>query len=98
MNVIYQGLKIGMHLSATYTQFSNLSVLMAQNSKGLLTDAQKTEFRAKYVTASAIAAYTTAYYVAWDLSKYKPEEVANIKIEFDGLPELSLDMCAPRKC
>ena len=91
MNVIFQGLRIGMHLSATYTQFSNLSVLISQNSKGMLTEAQKTEFRAKYVTASAITAYATAYYIAWNLSKYKTEETANLKIEFDGLPELSLD-------
>ncbi|MDO8669257.1 MAG: AAA family ATPase [Candidatus Buchananbacteria bacterium] len=91
MNVIFQGLKIGMHLSATYAQFSNLGVLISQNNKGLLTEAQKTEFRGKYVTASAITAYALSYYVAWNLSKYKIEEVANVKMEFDGLPELSLD-------
>lgn len=90
MNVIYSGLRIGMHLSAAYNKFSNLGTLVDQNGRGHLTEAQKTEFRAKYATASAAAVFSAAYYVVWDLTNYKTEEVGNIQMDFDGVPEVSL--------
>jgi len=87
---VWQALRIGMQLSKTYTRFSGLDQLIALNSRGGLSDTQKAEFRGKYNTASAVAAFVTAYYVVWDLSQYKTEETAALSLEFGGLPELSL--------
>jgi hypothetical protein len=90
LSVVRQGLRIGMHLSNLYTTASGLETLIDLNSRGGLSDQQKTEFRAKYETASAITVFSAAYYIRWALADYKPEELSNLKIQIDGIPELHL--------
>jgi ATPase family associated with various cellular activities (AAA) len=90
MQVVREGLKIGMYLSKLYTESSGLDRLIEQNQRGGLTDAQKSEFRGKYTTASVISAFVTAYYVTSELADYKAEELGNIQLDFQGVPEVSL--------
>ena len=79
-----------MHASKLYTEASGLEHLSEQNARGGLTEAQKVEFRGKYVTASAITVFVCAYYVSFELADYKVEEIGNLQLEFQGVPELSL--------
>jgi hypothetical protein len=90
MQVVREGLKIGMYLSKLYTETSGLDRLVEQNQRGGLADAQKGEFRGKYTTASAISVFATAYYVSSELADYKAEELGNIQMDFRGVPEVSL--------
>ncbi|MEM7393580.1 MAG: hypothetical protein AAF492_14640 [Verrucomicrobiota bacterium] len=90
LSVIRTGLCVGMHLSKTYTKFSGLDQLIALNGRGGLAEGQKTEFRAKYHTASAIALFGLAYYVTWELSRYKADKVGSVAMEFEGIPEMPL--------
>lgn len=87
---VRQGLRLGMHLSSLYTAASGLQSLVDQNARGGLSEQQKTEFRAKYETASAVAVFVTADYVRWALASYKAEEVSSARAEPGGLPELHL--------
>ncbi len=87
---VRQGLRIGMHLSNLYTNASGLQTLMDLNSRNGLSEQQKTEFRAKYETASAITVFAVADYVCWSLSDFKAEEVSNTNVKFPGIIELSL--------
>lgn len=90
LHAVREGLKLGMYLSKLYTESSGLDRLIEGNRRGSLTDPEKVEFRGKYVTASAITVFVPAYYTVQELSKYKTEDVANIQLEFNGIPELSL--------
>ncbi len=90
LSTVRQGLRIGMHLSSLYTVASGLQTLIDLNARGGLSDQQKTEFRAKYETASAITVFCAAYYIRWALSDYKPEELGGINMQFGGIPELHL--------
>lgn len=90
LTVVHRALRIGMHLSRLYTRFSGLDQLVSLNERGGLTDAQKSEFRSKYQTASAIAIFSAAYYVVWELGTYKAEELGGVKVDFAGIPEVSL--------
>ncbi len=90
MQVVREGLKIGMYLSKLYTESSGLDRLIEQNQRGGLTDAQKSEFRGKYTTASVISIFVTAYYVTSELADYKAEALGNIQLDFQGVPEVSL--------
>lgn len=90
LTVLRMALQIAMHVSREYTKSSGLEHLIEQNKRGALTEAQKTEFRAKYHSASAVTVFVVAYYVTWELSDYKSEEVADIAMDFAGLPELAL--------
>lgn len=85
-----QGLRLGMYLSALYTHASGLDTLLNLNLKGGLSDAQKTEFRDKHRTASAISLFVAAYFVAWELTGYMEDEIANADPDFHGVPELHL--------
>ena len=87
---VREGLKLAMHISKTYTKFSGLDQLIEQNSRGVLSEQQKTEFRSKYHTASAITIFAGAYYILWDLLQYKSDQISAVKMEFSGIPELSL--------
>lgn len=90
LSVVREGLRIGMHLSSLYTKHSGLQTLIDLNARGGLSDAQKTEFRAKYETASAVTVFSCAYYVRWSLANYRPEEVSSINMLFTGIPEVHL--------
>jgi hypothetical protein len=90
MQAVREGLKIAMYLSKLYTEASGLDRLIEQNQRGGLTDAQKGEFRGKYTTASVISVFVTAYYVTSELADYKAEELGNIQLDFQGVPEVSL--------
>jgi len=83
------GIQLGAYLSQLYAKASNLETLIEQNQRGQLTDTQKTEFRAKYQTASAIALFSLAYYVVSELEN-KSDELSNVAVEFSGIPEISL--------
>lgn len=90
LGTVRNGLRIAMHVSSLYTNFSGLQTLIDHNARGALSDAQKTEFRAKYETASAITVFVAAAYVRWSLSNYKAEEVGSTNVQFQGIPELPL--------
>lgn len=90
LSVVRRGMCIGMHLCQQYSRFSGLEELMAQNKRGVLTGEQQTRFRDMQITASAVAAFSAAYYVTWSLSDYRTDETSGIDIRFEGLPELSL--------
>jgi hypothetical protein len=90
MQTVREGLKVAMYLSKLYTEASGLDRLIEQNQRGGLTDAQKSEFRGKYTTASVICVFVTAYYVTSELADYKAEELGNIQLDFQGVPEVSL--------
>ena len=93
LTVLRQGLRIGMHISALYTKFSGLESLISLNARGGLSGSQKTEFREKYRTVSAVGVFAAAYYVVWEISKYRTEEVSGASILFEGIPEM--DLTAP---
>jgi hypothetical protein len=90
LSVVRRGIQIGAHLSTLYAKASNLETLIEQNQRGGLADVQKGEFRAKYQTAAAIALFSLAYSVAWELASYKAEETANLTIDLGPLPEVTL--------
>ena len=90
LSVVRRGIQIGAHLSMLYAKASNLETLIEQNQRGGLADAQKAEFRSKYQTAAAIALFSLAYSVAWELASYKAEETANLQIDLGPLPEVTL--------
>lgn len=90
LNAFRDALTVGMHLSKTYTKFSGLDQLILTNSKGGLAEGQKTEFRSKYNTASAVTLFCTAAYMVWKLSGYKAEEVSSLQVDFPGIPEMTL--------
>lgn len=90
LSQVRQGLRIGMHLSSLYTNASGLQTLIDLNSRGGLSEQQKSEFRAKYETASAITVFAVADYIRWSLGVYKSEEVSSTNVEFGGILELSL--------
>jgi hypothetical protein len=90
LSVVRRGIQIGAHLSKLYGKASNLETLIEQNQRGGLADPQKAEFRAKYQSAAAIALFSLAYTVAWELATYKAEETANVTVEIGPLPELTL--------
>ncbi|MBX4205354.1 MAG: AAA family ATPase [Candidatus Doudnabacteria bacterium] len=87
VSIVWQGLRIGAYLRKLYEQASNLEVLVGQNQRGVLESAQKTEFREKYTTASAISLFVTAYYIAWELSR---SDGGDSKAEINGVPEVNL--------
>jgi hypothetical protein len=90
LQVVREGIKIGMYLSKLYTESSGLDRLIEQNQRGSLADPQKAEFRGKYTTASVITVFVAAYYISAELASYKAEELGNIQLEFQGVPEMSL--------
>lgn len=91
LHCLRQGLRIGFHLSALYAKSSGLEVLVQQNKPGIgLSDTQQTEFRAKQVTTAAVAVFTIAQFITWQLDQYKASEVGTINIDFAGIPELAL--------
>lgn len=87
---VRQGLRIGMHISALYGKASGLDTLQAINSKGGLVSTQKVEFANKTETASVVAIFTAAYYIVWELSRYRADEVSAVNMDFDGIPETNL--------
>jgi len=87
---VRRGLTIGMHISSLYTKFSGLENLITLNRRGGLAESQKAEFRQKYRTASAAALFSAAYYVVWELSGYRSDEVSAVNIDFRGMPEMVL--------
>jgi len=90
VSMVRRGLELGMYMSSLYTQHSGLETLITHNKRGALTQQQQTEFREKYETASAIAVFAAAYYIAWELSRYKAEEIGSVAMELEGIPEVSL--------
>jgi len=90
LSVVRRGIQVGAHLSKLYGKASNLETLIEQNQRGGLADPEKAEFRAKYQTAAAIALFSLAYSVAWELASYKAEETANVTLEVGPPPETTL--------
>ncbi len=89
LTTVRQGLRIGMHLSASFDKASGLDNLVEMNRRGGLSEAQKTEFKRKYETSAAVATFVSAYYIVWELATYRAEEVSNLNFEFFGIPESS---------
>lgn len=92
---IRTGLAVGLHLSGLYSQMSNLDSLIAQNRGNTLALSQNEEIVGKRQTASAIALFTAAYYIAYDLSRYRSEELGSIEIQDFDPPATPLN--APRQ-
>ena len=90
INVVRQGLRLGLFMSQSYARTSGLEQLYQANQQNQLADGKKAEFRDKNVTASAVRLFTTAYYIVWKLSKYQTEAVSNIKLDLAGLPEFNI--------
>lgn len=90
VSMVRRGLELGMYMSSLYTQHSGLETLISHNKHGALTQQQQTEFREKYESASAIAVFVAAYYIAWELLRYKTEEMSTVAMELEGIPEISL--------
>ncbi len=90
LGIVRKGLCLGMHLCQQYTRFSGLEELVRLNQRGALTGEQKTRFSEMQVTAAAVAAFSSAYYVVWSLSDYRTDETSGVNIKLDGLPELAL--------
>lgn len=90
LSAVRRALQIAMYIQSQYVKFSGLDTLMAQNSKGVLVDRQKAEFRDKHVTASAITLFVTAYYVVHELTRFQSEETSASKVELEALPDLTL--------
>ncbi len=89
LSTVRQGLRIGMHLSASFDKTSGLDNLVEMNRRGGLSESQKTEFKQKYETSAAVAAFSSAYYIVWELTTYRAEEVSSLNLEFAGIPESS---------
>ena len=87
---VRQGLRIGMHLSNLYTTASGLQTLIDLNTRGGMSDEQKTEFRAKYETASAITVFACACHVRWALGDYMAQEVSGVTMEAPPITEVHL--------
>lgn len=87
VTTVWQGLRISAYLQKLYEKTSNLEVLVEQNRRGVLESAQKTEFRDKCTTASAIAVFVAAYYIFWELSRSDGNES---RAEINGIPEINL--------
>lgn len=88
--VVRKGMQIGSYLSAVYTKASGLDNLARLNGENRLEGEHKPRFRDMTFTAAAIAAFGTAYYVTWELERYKTQELSSVRMEFKGIPELSL--------
>ncbi|MFA6526286.1 MAG: AAA family ATPase [Candidatus Buchananbacteria bacterium] len=84
VTAIHKGLTIGFFLSLSYIRSSGLEQLVEANKKGQLPDDKKGEFRDKQMTAAAIRIFCAAYYVVWQLEKFKTESVSNINIKYPG--------------
>lgn len=90
LNAVRKGLAIGMHLAALYKKFSGIESMEELNARGRLMQQQVAEFTAKSNTAAAIAAFVPAYYIVWELSRHKTEQASSVKLDFQGIPELTL--------
>ncbi len=92
LNVLQDALNLGMYVNIAYTKTSGLEDMIRQQKGGEpVKGDQEADFRNKTTTASAVGLFTTAYYVVWQLSRYKMEDVSEIQMDFDGLPELRID-------
>jgi len=88
LNVLRQGLQVGLHLGALYGKFSGFDTLQERNTKSQLAgDAEQAEWQAKKETQAAITIFATGYYVSWRLATYKTEELSGVNADFVGLPE-----------
>lgn len=83
------GIQIGAYLSKLYKRASNLDSIETLNAQGKMTDAQRTEFRSKILTNSAIALFALAYYVIWELDG-ESGDVEKVNVDFKEIPELAL--------
>ncbi len=96
INSIKTGLAIGFHLAGQYAGVSGLADLVSQNKTGkTLSELQKNELRDKNATLAAIALFASSAYIEWDLSQYRSEEVGNVRLEFGGIPELTMTSIYP---
>lgn len=87
---IRTGIQLGLYLESLYVKASNLDQLRAQGRPGHSQD----EVTHKSSTASAILLFATAYYIAWDLSRYRSEDLGSIEVQDFDLKTISLT--APR--
>ncbi len=90
LNVVMEGLKIGLWFAGNYTSSSGLEILAKEGGANQLSPTQSTEFREKKITSSAITLYTTAYYIIDKLSSYKSDEIGSVILKFDGVGEVHL--------
>lgn len=93
---VREALLLGLKVSELFEKASNLDAM--KKERGLSQDRQS-EFRDKSNSSSAIFAFTTAYYVLFELANYRDDELESVSMEFEGLPELDLSSPAmTRKC
>ncbi|MCI5226357.1 MAG: AAA family ATPase [Candidatus Electrothrix sp. AX2] len=89
LNVVRQGIALGMHAANLYSKASNFYTLKEQQASGALRNnpEAQTEFRQKNITTSAILLFVTANYTVSSLSSFKSEALDSVQVSFPGLPE-----------
>jgi hypothetical protein len=90
LSVLKKALQIGFHLEALYVKSSGLDALEKQNTAKTLPSSQQAEFNAKQATRSAVALYSFASYVIWELSGHRTEEVSSVSLEKPTIVEFPL--------
>src|SRR3954471_20044547 len=90
LTTVRQGIAIGLHLAGQYRAASGLEQLAALNSQGRLPQAQQSEFQSKNFTSAAVAAFSLASYVVWNLASYETEKVSQVKMPEAEVPEVQL--------
>lgn len=85
--IVRNAIRVGKYVSDQYAKASSIDLLRTRSN---LSAVEQSEFTKKSNTASAVFAFVSAYYVLFELSQYKPEQVSNIQMDMGALPELSL--------
>ena len=90
LTTVREGITLGLHLAGQYRAASGLEQLAALNSQGRLPQAQQSEFQSKNFTSAAVAAFSLASCVVWNLASYETEKVAQVKMPEAEVPEVQL--------
>ena len=100
LRTVRTGIQLGSYLAAKYRISSGLKELDEMNkAKIAFTPEQRTDFNSKINTMSAVAIYTAASYIVWKLGSYQAEKVSSTAVEFNGIPEITLQgSTAAMKC
>ena len=90
LTVVRKALKIGMHVGDLYKQSSGLEQLGHLNKTGNLSKEQEPEFKEKRMTWAAINVFSAAYYIFWELSSYRTEDVSKVNLVLPQSSEINL--------
>jgi hypothetical protein len=71
---------IGLYLADQYTKMSGLDTLVNKNKVSRLVGVEQDELTKKTEVASAIALFSAAYYVGWDLGHFRTDDLAKYEV------------------